>query len=190
MDMQGLLAAREGQSGPSPRPGRQAAVCSGMELVRRRHARRPWWSGFPPYQVMFKNEQGWLGTQGPRGGLSLCPGPWPRRGRGASCPPSPSALLGVSAILITILKRWRGPRRWPWGGSHATIEPIGLRPSAPGAPQCPPARQGCPDVVSTHLDPWEGADPVSSPPRWFCHPGQAWGVEGGRRLAPSSTMTQ
>lgn len=37
MDMQGLLAAREGQSRPGPSPGRQAAVRVGMELVRNVH---------------------------------------------------------------------------------------------------------------------------------------------------------
>lgn len=125
MDMQGLLAAQA---------GRQAAVRSGMELVRRRRARRPWWPGCPPHQVTFKNEQGWLGTQGPRGGLSLCPGPWPRRGRGASCLPPKSFCSPWSQCSSHPHPKEMAWTEAIWGGSHATTEPIGLGPSARALP--------------------------------------------------------
>lgn len=96
-------------------------------------------------RTVFKNEQGWPGTHDPQGALTICPGPWPRKGRWHARPPG----------LFT-------PRLNGCFYSHGhpeqvvrtkmSTEPTGLRPSAPVTSSHSQLGR-MPRVLGTHSDP-------------------------------------
>lgn len=182
MDMQGLLAAREGRPGRQP-PARALGGgqrCAGGWSWRGR-ALSPWRSRSPLSRVTVQTRARRLGTQGPAVAWACARAPG-RGGRGDSCPPGPPAPLGAG-IPSTISRGWCALRCWSRGGGRATTEPIGLGPSVPVLPGAHlPGTM--PPFGAAVLDPWEGTDPVSSPTRWFCRLGRERAVEWGRGPGP------
>lgn len=122
------------------------------------------------------------GRSGPPGGLSLCPGPGPRRGRRGSCSPTPSAPLS-RLVLIATLKMASGGSG-P-GEEAVQLEPTGLGPLPRAFQRRLPA--GCPGVLSTHCGSLGGDRPCLKPHSVVLPPGAGGGWGTGGSLAPSSS---
>lgn len=122
------------------------------------------------------------GRSGPPGGLSLCPGPGPRRGRRGSCSPTPSAPLSRLVLIATLKMASRGSGP----GEAVQLKPIGLGPSAPRFP-APPAGRMPRGAEHPLWVPGRGQTlsqaPLSGSATWG---GRGLGNRGGS-LAPSSS---
>lgn len=122
------------------------------------------------------------GRSGPPGGLSLCPGPGPRRGRRGSCSPTPSAPLSRLVLIATLKMASRGSGP---GEEAVQLEPTGLGPLPRAFQRRLPA--GCPGVLSTHCGSLGGDRPCLKPHSVVLPPGAGGGWGTGGSLAPSSS---
>lgn len=172
-DMQGLLAAREGQSA-RPRPGRQAAVCVGVSeemTCTKTSAFR-----FPARPGIRSQMNRMARHSGPQGGLSFCPG---RRGRGD---PPPILLLPQGRYYSH-----RHPKEMAWlrrgpGRRLCNYRAHRAQTSALAFP-VPTCWAGCPGCSAPTLGHREGRTLSQAPPAGSAAQGGS-GLWNGWRPGP------